>query len=514
MANSDKIGIYLTDEIIVLADFNRNKLQRVVSSPLDNVLNSPQDSPFSSDTTGEVQIVSFIQKLFREHKITPGQICVSIPIQEVFLRSFVIPWMSPNELNNAVYYEAKKYLPFDLKQLDYIFQPVAQTENNQKRWRIIFYAVRKQTIEKYDRIIKQIGGKALVFEPSLVSLAKHLVSKNYLRLDQSAVVVYIHNNDVHIIFYEKGIAYFVRDFILSVSETHDPKAFSETVRTQLLREIRKSFGYYNSQFSQEKIKEILILSVVTDQELSRLLAEELSVKVRIVEPSITAGLQKYVGMDTMSACGACLEKVSSKFTPFNFLQTKSSQQTAVNPGGLSFDLGQMLGLSASDFKPAIQAAILCSLILGGVVYFGQAKLQEVKKQYDKMTQTEGPWLNKSAEQISEEIKTFSDKLANYKKIQNRKSRMATYLVVLTKSLPSGVWLNDAKISYSVSDRLTIELTGYVYLKVKGGEYKAINEFLDNLRSDKNFSDLTFNLNSQQKKVIDNSDVVAFSVTAS
>ena len=512
MANLDRIGVYLTDRVIVLADSSHNKLQKVFSTPVDSIVNSPKDTPFSSDAADEIQVISFIQKLFRDNKINVGQVCVSIPIEEVFLRSFVVPWMSANELNNAVFYEAKKYLPFDLKLLDYMYQPVVQLEGNQKRWRIIFYAARKQTVEKYERIIKQIGGKPFIFEPALVSLAKYLISKKYLKIDQSTVVVYIHEHDVHIIFYEKGIAYFVRDFSLTVVDVQDPKAVVDVARAQLLREIRKSFGYYNSQFSQEKIKEILVLTTVPDPELTRVLTEELAVKVRVVEPFVTAGLQRYVGMDIVCASGSCLDKVSSKFSSFNFLQAKSSPQAGgSSTSTLAFDLSQMLGLTLADLKPAVIAAFICSLLLGGVFYYGQQKLNVVKHQNEKMTQAEEKWRNSSVEQIRAEIKVDQDKLDNYSKIQSQNSHMTPMVVVLTRALPAGVWLQDAKIITLSSNRLNLELNGYIYVKDKGGEYKKVNEFLDNLRDSKYSADLTFNSSSPQKKELDDQTVATFTI---
>ncbi len=517
MANLDRIGIYLTDQLLVLTNSNRNKLQRVLSTPLNSILSPAQDASYGSETVVETQIVGHIQKVFRDEKINPGQVCVSIPIEEIFLRSFVIPWMTTNELNNAVFYEAKKYLPFDLKLLDYMYQPVVQIDGNQKRWRIIFYAVRKQTLEKYERIIKQIGGKPFIFEPALVSLAKYLISKKFLKIDQSTVVVYINKHDVHIIFYEKGIAYFVRDFALSVTEGHDPKAASDIVRAQLVREVRKSFGYYNSQFSQEKIKEVLVLTDIPDPELTRILTEELTVKVRIADPSLNVGLQRHLGMDSVCAWGSSLDKVSSKFNAFNFLEAKAAPQatSSSSPNALSFDFSQFLGLTLEDFKPAIVAALLCSLLLGGVFYLGQQKLDVIKKQNEKMAKTDQDFLNFSVEQLKLEIKADKDKIDNYEKIQSQSSsRMAPMVVVLTRAVPAGIWLQEAKITTLSNNRISLELAGYIYVKDKGVEYRKVSEFLNNLRESKYFSEMTFTSTSPQKKELDGQNVSTFTITGS
>ncbi|MBI3602491.1 MAG: pilus assembly protein PilM [Candidatus Omnitrophica bacterium] len=499
MSHSSRIGIFLSDDKVVVVESDRNKPQKIISAPLA----SSTESPFRSDITDEIQTVALLQKLFRENKISLGPACVSIPLKEVILRSFVIPWMPAYELNNGVYYEAKKYVPFDLKDVDFVYQPVAFAENKQRRWRIILYAVRKQTVEKYDRILKQIGCKPFVYEPSPVSLIKELIARNDLKPDQNIAVVYVQQRHGQIIFYEKGSSYFVREFFLPVPEGNDPQAAVHSMRTSLFSEIKKSFQYYNRQFSQQKIEEALVLSDAADEKLGGILMEELSVKARTVDSSVVAGQQTLRGLEIMCACGVCLTNVPSALTSFNFLQKKgiSQSSTAV----LSWDL--------KELWPALHTAVIGVLVLAGAFVFGQLKLRDIHQQLDRVVLRQGSFANTPLEDIQTRIKANKDDLNGYKNIPLH-THMASLLVKVTKALPDGVWLKELNIHYGQSDRVVLSLDGYVYSADTEAQFKIVNELLSNLKAQKSFSSQDLQVTTMQRQKLHNRQVVYFQIKTS
>jgi len=515
MANPPKIGLYLTDDNIVLVESNPHKLQKVVSSSITASLVSSEDVPVHSDITEEIHIVGTFQRLLRENKIEPGPVSVSIPIKDVFLRSFVVPWMPANELGNVVFYEAKKYVPFDLRLLDYVYQAVPFVENKQKRLRIIFYAVRKQTIERYDRILKQAGCKPVVYESSLFSLAKFLFSKNLLKTDQKSVVIYTHKDYGQIVFYEKGVCYFVREFSLSVPEVHDPNAVADVLRAQLIREIRKSLGYYARQFSQDKIKEVLVVSQTQDSELAKMLSEEMSVKVRTAEASVTAGLQTVVGMEVMCAYGSSIAKAPSWFSTFNFLLAKSlakTQEASAKSGLLPGNLSQLLSWEMSDFTYAIQAAVACVVLLIGGFVYGQVNLQAMQKQNDLLTAQQGAMANKSPEDLKAMTIKNGKKLDAMTAVFKDKSHIALMLVDVARAMPQGSWFQDFNVRYQ-GGQFRLDIRGYIY-SPNEVQFKVVNDFLSRLRSSRFLSAVKFKLNAVQKKRLSDQEVVFFSITGS
>ncbi len=512
MATPVRVGLYLADRYVFLAESDPKKLQTIASSEITSGPSS-QDVPLHSDITEEIHVVSAFQRLLRENKIESASVCVSLPIEEIFLRSFVIPWMPASELNNVVFYEAKKYVPFDLKLLEYVYESFPFTENKQKRLRVIFYAVRKQTLEKYERIFKQTGCKAIVYESSLVSLAKYLISRKQMRMDQKTVVIYVRENYGQIIFYERGVAYFVREFSLSTADVQDSRAIPDVLRSQLLREVRKSFGYYSRQFSQEKIKEVLIVSAEPDETLAKQLTEEFSVKVKTTESSVKSAFQKIFGLGALCACGASLAKFPSNLPVFNFLQSKTSAQSQV-PGFLPPSIAQFFKWDKKDFTYSLQALAICAVLLIGGFFYGQSNLQTLRKKINELTLQQGELANKSLEEIDAEIKLNQSHKIAYDKMIHDTSHMTSLLIHLTQALSEGIWLDEIDVQNNAG-KLTITIQGYITLSsTEGAQFRTAQGLILRLNNDEFLSAYKFKLATIQRKKTEDREAFYFMVTGS
>ena len=83
-------------------------------------------------------------------------------MKEIILRSFVIPFVKQEDIQNAIKFEAKKYLPIDIQDLTFVFYTIPFTENKVKRLQIIFFAVRKEFLARYESIFKQVKLKVFI----------------------------------------------------------------------------------------------------------------------------------------------------------------------------------------------------------------------------------------------------------------------------------------------------------------------------------------------------------------
>lgn len=115
MSSSKRIGFFWGEEKITLVEFEKNSPQKVVTAPLSNRNDAP--SPFSTKLTEEIQITTILKKTFLENHINEGAFYVSLPMKEIILRSFSIPFVKPENLQNAIKFEVKKYIPFDIQDL-------------------------------------------------------------------------------------------------------------------------------------------------------------------------------------------------------------------------------------------------------------------------------------------------------------------------------------------------------------------------------------------------------------
>ncbi len=110
MASLKRLGFFWGEEKLTLVEFDKNAPRQIISLPLNS--KSAASSPFSSNLTEEIQITSVFQKMLQENKITDGMFYVSLPMKEIILRSFVIPFVKQEDIHNTIKFEAKKYHAF------------------------------------------------------------------------------------------------------------------------------------------------------------------------------------------------------------------------------------------------------------------------------------------------------------------------------------------------------------------------------------------------------------------
>ena len=213
MASSKRIGFFWGEEKITLVEFEKNAPLQVVSSPLGSKTNT--SSPFSSNLTEEIQITAILQKMLQDNRITGGSFYVSLPMKEIILRSFVIPFVKQEDIQNAIKFEAKKYLPFDIQDLSFVFHTIPFTEGQIKRLQIIFFAVRKEVLARYERIFKQVNAEVSYCEPYMVSLTKVLLFRKEIKPTDHLAFLILDKNLGRICFIDQGIPQFIREFPIS-----------------------------------------------------------------------------------------------------------------------------------------------------------------------------------------------------------------------------------------------------------------------------------------------------------
>jgi Tfp pilus assembly PilM family ATPase len=142
MASSKKIGLYCGEEKLTLVELEKNTSLQVVSASMGAKTDS--NLPFSSNLTEEIQITALLGKILQDYKIKGVDFCVSLPMKDIILRSFVIPRVNANEIQNVIKFEAKKYMPFDIQELSFVFHAVPFTENQVRHYQIIFMRCAKR----------------------------------------------------------------------------------------------------------------------------------------------------------------------------------------------------------------------------------------------------------------------------------------------------------------------------------------------------------------------------------
>ena len=153
--------------------------------------------------------------MLQDNHITGGSFYVSLPMKEIILRSFIIPFVKQDDIQNAIKFEAKKYMPFDIQDMSFVFHTIPFAEGQSKRLQVIFFAARKEVLARYERIFKQVNAEVSYCEPYMVSLAKALLFKKEIKPTDHLAFLILDKNLGRICFIDQGIPQFIREFPIS-----------------------------------------------------------------------------------------------------------------------------------------------------------------------------------------------------------------------------------------------------------------------------------------------------------
>ena len=505
MLGSRKLGLFWGQDGFVLVETDGNLPVQAVAAPFGDAVKR-SDSPFSSDLTEEIQIVALLQKNLRDRRIDASRVFLSLPFKDVILRSFVVPSVKPEELGGLVEFEAKKYLPFDVKELAFVYYPLPVVDNKIRKLRIIFYAIRKDVLEKYERICAQANLAVAGAQPAAVDLARALFSRNLMRLDQRIAVLYIDGHAGRMMFFDKGIIQFMREFSL-LAPGGEGAPDMEVVKSRLLNETRNSMDYYSRQFSKDKLNEVIVLGPEGTKDLAQLIGNDLGLPVKYFLPSLNVPLLEGTGVEGLCAFGACVSNVPASLPAFNFSQKKPVAAAQNKVFGLSFDV--------KEFMPALQAGVACVEVLAAAFAGAQWKLKALLSKITDLSSAQGEMLAMNVEDIQQKIAGNTDKLKGYKKIRT-KTDVALLLVHAVRVLPEGMWLKDLSVRYGADDKVTMDIAGYAYAADLNKQLRSVNALVAALRSSKELSGAisSVQLTSMQRQDINNVAVTSFVISCS
>jgi len=505
MPGPRKLGIFWSENGFTLVETEGNLPLQAVLVSLGDAVKQP-DSPFSSDLNEDLQTVAVLQKTLRDHKIDISRVYLSLPSKDVILRSFVVPAVKPEELGGLIEFEAKKYVPFDVKELAFVYHSTPLVENKIKKLRVIFCAARKDVLDRYERICEQANLVVAGAEPAVMGLAKVLVSRNHMRTDQRTCILHVDGRVGRMMFFDRGVIQFMREFpLFAPGGQGEPDA--EAVKSRLLNEARNSMDYYDRRISNDKINEIIVLGPAQAGELARSVGNDLNIPVKHLLPSLNIAHFQACQVEGLYALGTCVSGVLPVMSVFNFIQKKGAASSKTAVFGLS--------LNTQELVPALQTAALCVAVLVAAFAAAQWKLKGLESKVTGLSLAQGGFSSVPVEDIKQKTADNRDKLKGYKKIRT-KTDVAFLLAYMVQSLPEGVWLKDLNVRYGNDDKVTMDISGYVYAESLNKQLRLVNGLVEVLRSSKELSRYLsgVQLTSMQRQDINGVAVTYFLITCS
>jgi len=503
------LGIYFGTNSIGLAEVNNKKLVNSVTIPQASVF----AGDFEEKVPIDLKIIALIKDALRTNHINVehGSICISG--QDLIIRTFEIPRLPSNELQSAINFEAKKYIPFKLEDLVYNFQ--VESDNRNKLNTILFVGIKKEVLEKYVSISKQLNLKINAIEYSAFSLLRFLKLSGVRDSGVIAALCFDLSNEDEINFMvsENGFPFFSRDIILNSGLGElEASSSNDMVKKcdKLKSEIRVSQDYYRRKFPDKRIKTLYVLSGQEMREDLKNFFSSSGIPAKFIDTSKVLGK----GINYSSILAKSFGTVLVKDLPLKVkINLFSTRQKAADVAKGKEDVFSFLEGVKVDFKILFLGILICAATFGYGIYRMQPVREELNSIRANRPKVSSASENEDSATLAARDKNLKKKLGNLDSLIKNQLYATYFLDIIPRALPEGIWLTKFTSTRKEDGRPEVVIEGEAYLGDSDKEFEAVSTFLSNLKSNQffsnNFKEIT--ITSVDRKPVMDKSVAFFSI---
>ncbi|MGQ9509572.1 MAG: type IV pilus assembly protein PilM [Thermodesulfobacteriota bacterium] len=306
------IGLDIGSSSIKLVELSEGKggyrLQSLGISPL------PPEAIVDGALMDSVTIIDAIKELVASAKTKTKDVVTSVSGHSVIVKKITLPYMSRAELEESIKWEAERYIPFDINDVNIDFQILEKESENPEIMDVILVAAKKDIINDYVSVIIEAGLNPVIIDVDAFALENMLAINYEIEKDETIAMANIGASITNINIIKNNISAFTRDIfkggnhiteeiqrqlhidyeeaekikIGSKIETNSPSMIQDILQTaseSLALEIANSLDFFQSTTTYEKINKLFLSGGGAKiKDLDTLLQQQIGIPVEMVNP--------------------------------------------------------------------------------------------------------------------------------------------------------------------------------------------------------------------------------------
>jgi type IV pilus assembly protein PilM len=259
--SKDAFGLDLSDLSVKVAQLERNGTELGVVSLGESEIS------VGSITDGEIiakeNVVSAIKKAMDRatpKKIKTKKVICSLPESKGFLRIISLPFMSENEINEAIKWEIEANIPLPLDQVYYDWQLISKGLKKEKdKLEILVVAISKKTADQFLSVLDSAGLEPIGLDIESIAQARSLVDRS--AMNETVLIVDIGDRRTSFSILTDNVPCFTSS--MSISSQYFTDAISKTLNISF-EEAEKMKIQYGIGSPSEKDEVFLALEAVLE----------------------------------------------------------------------------------------------------------------------------------------------------------------------------------------------------------------------------------------------------------
>ena len=199
-----------------------------------------------------IEASNIIKRLISEAGVTAKDCVVSLPNNAVFTSIIDMPALSDTELESAVTFEAKKYVPLPLSEVILSWSMVEKAPGSTSS-KVLLIAVPKQIQENYVKLFSTTGLNLAVIEIEALALIRALGPET----KENSVIIDIGARSTGLNVVVGGVLQLTRSLNIGGDSITDTIAKTLQVSQPRAEQFKKDFGLSDAELVPETIKPIM-----------------------------------------------------------------------------------------------------------------------------------------------------------------------------------------------------------------------------------------------------------------
>ncbi len=223
------------------------------------IVNSSYQLGGKNDEESIGKMAQVLKTLLTKAGVSTNKCVISFPNNSVFTSVIEMPPMKESELGSALEFEAKKYVPLALSEIDLSWSIISQGTGKTDPSKILLTAVPKQITADYMKVFELAGLDAysgnVVGEIEALALIRSLVGN----LPTNCVIIDIGARSTGLNIIEKGLLRLSRNINVGGDTVTEKIAESLNISIGRAEQFKRDFGMNGAAFIPETIKPVLNL---------------------------------------------------------------------------------------------------------------------------------------------------------------------------------------------------------------------------------------------------------------
>ena len=182
----DVIGLDIGSSSVKLVELkegkNGYKLQNLAISPL------PTEAIVDGALMDSATIIDTIRDVIATSKTKLKDAVAAVSGHSVIVKKISLPLMTEAELEESIQWEAERYIPFDINDVNIDFQILGSTPENPEAMDVILVAAKKDIINDYVSVIMESGLNPVIIDLDSFAL-ENMLAINYETGEEMTVAV-------------------------------------------------------------------------------------------------------------------------------------------------------------------------------------------------------------------------------------------------------------------------------------------------------------------------------------